>query len=84
MIIVVALSLLLNDKNLPIEKTPLHGIFFREERKIFFREDLTTLHVHVKSRLLIITPAQITHLTSIIFKIHLKQITSIERTKYVD
>lgn len=82
MIIVVALSLLLNDKNLPIEKTPLHGIFFREERKIFFREDLTTLHV--KSRLLIITPAQITHLTSIIFKIHLKQITSIERTKYVD
>lgn len=43
MIIVVALSLLLNDKNLPIQK--IHGIFFREERKISLSRYLTTLHV---------------------------------------
>lgn len=79
MIIVVALSLLLNDKNLPIQK--IHGIFFREERKISLSRYLTTLHVLNR---VFLTPAQITHFTSIIFKICLKQITSIERTKYVD
>lgn len=56
MIIVVALSLLLNDKNLPIQK--IHGIFFEwREKNLSF--EISNYPSRLKSRLLNITPAQI-------------------------